>query len=108
MGRARENGRRAVCGNNLRQLGTMFFAYSDMNEGWFPAKPKFGDPSADVKTLATVQPDSTLTDIKAVSTPGEPFTREAFRLLREGPKWVPAGSGGKAVAEVVMVKVVFK
>jgi prepilin-type N-terminal cleavage/methylation domain-containing protein/prepilin-type processing-associated H-X9-DG protein len=59
MGRARENGRRAVCGNNLRQVGTMFFAYSDMNDGWFPAKPKFGDPSADVKTLATVQPDST-------------------------------------------------
>lgn len=55
-----------------------------------------------------VQPDSTLTDMKAVSSPGEPFTREAFRLLREGPKWVPAGSGGKAVAEAVVVKVVFK
>ena len=56
----------------------------------------------------TVQSDSTLTDLKAVSSPGEPFTREAFRLLREGPKWVPADSGGKAVAEEVMVKVVFK
>ena len=56
----------------------------------------------------TVQPDSTLTDIKAVSSPGEPFTREAFRLLREGPKWVPAGIAGKAVAESVVVKVVFK
>ncbi len=55
-----------------------------------------------------VQPDSTLTDMKAVSSPGEPFTREAFRLLREGPRWVPAGSGGKAVAEAVVVKVVFK
>ncbi|MDM8002533.1 MAG: energy transducer TonB [Bacteroidota bacterium] len=56
----------------------------------------------------TVQPDSTLTDLKTVSSPGEPFTREAFRLLREGPKWVPAVSGGKAVAEEVIVKVVFK
>ena len=56
----------------------------------------------------TVQPDSTLTDFKAVSSPGEPFTREAFRLLREGPKWAPAGSGGKAVAAEVTVKVVFK
>ena len=55
-----------------------------------------------------VQPDSTLTDLKAVSSPGEPFTREAFRLLREGPKWVPAASGGKVVAEEVMVKVVFR
>jgi len=56
----------------------------------------------------TVQPDSTLTDFRAVSSPGEPFTREAFRLLREGPKWVPAGSGGKAIAVEVTVKVVFK
>jgi hypothetical protein len=56
----------------------------------------------------TVQPDSTLTDFRAVSSPGEPFTREAFRFLREGPKWVPAGSGGKAIAVEVTVKVVFK
>lgn len=56
----------------------------------------------------TVLPDSTLTDLKAVSSPGEPFTREAFRLLREGPRWEPATSGGKVVAKEVMVKVVFK
>lgn len=56
----------------------------------------------------TVQPDSTLTDLRVLNSPGEPFTREAFRLLREGPKWVPAGSGEKAVAEAVVVKVVFK
>jgi hypothetical protein len=56
----------------------------------------------------TVLPDSTLAGLKAVSSPGEQFTREAFRLLREGPKWVPAVSGGKAIAGEVMVKVVFK
>lgn len=62
----------------------------------------------EVMVSFTVQPDSTLTDLKAVNSPGEPFTREAFRLLREGPKWVPAGSGGKTMAEKVTVKVVFK
>jgi len=56
----------------------------------------------------TVLPDSTLEDLKAVSSPGEPFTRETFRLLREGPKWVPAVSGGKVTAEEVVLKVVFK
>jgi hypothetical protein len=55
-----------------------------------------------------VHPDSTLSDLKAVSSPGEPFTREAFRLLVEGPKWVPAANGGKPVAEEVVVKIVFK
>ena len=37
-----------------------------------------------------VAADSTIYDLKAERTPGELFTREAFRLLREGPKWVPA------------------
>lgn len=55
-----------------------------------------------------VQPDSTLTDLRAVSSPGEPFTREAFRLLREGPKWVPAGGGVNDVAGEVILKIVFK
>ena len=62
----------------------------------------------EVMVSFTVLADSTLTDLKTVSSPGEPFTREAFRLLREGPKWVPAVSGGKAVAEEVIVKVVFR
>ncbi len=56
-----------------------------------------------------VQPDSTLSDIRAVSSPGEPFTREAFRLLREGPKWVPDGSSSnKTQAEAVVLTFVFK
>lgn len=56
-----------------------------------------------------VQPDSTLSDIRAVSSPGEPFTREAFRLLREGPKWVLDGSSSnKTQAEAVVLTFVFK
>ncbi len=38
----------------------------------------------------TVQADSTVTDLKAQRSPGQPFTEEVFRLLREGPKWVPS------------------
>lgn len=56
----------------------------------------------------TVQPDSTLTDMKAVSSPGEPFTREAFRLLLEGPEWVPSGISGKATSDEVVLKIVFR
>jgi len=55
-----------------------------------------------------VQPDSTLSDLRAVSSPGEPFTREAFRLLREGPKWVPSGSSNKTQAEGVVLTFVFR
>jgi hypothetical protein len=52
--------------------------------------------------------DSTLYDLTAVQTPGIPFTNEAFRLLREGPKWVPAVRNGKVSEEEVRVSIVFK
>lgn len=55
-----------------------------------------------------VKADSTLYDFKAERTPGELFTREAFRLLREGPKWVPAVRNGKVSVEEVRVSIVFK
>lgn len=52
--------------------------------------------------------DSTLYDIKAEQTAGEPFTKEVFRLLREGPKWVPAVRNGVVREEEVRVSIVFR
>jgi len=62
----------------------------------------------EVQVSFTVLPDSTLSDLEVVRSPGEPFTTEAFRLLRVGPKWVPAEGGGEAKAEKVVVTFVFK
>ncbi len=39
LGRAREVGRRTVCGSNLRQFGQAFLQYSGDYDSWFPAKP---------------------------------------------------------------------
>jgi hypothetical protein len=55
-----------------------------------------------------VRADSTLADLKAVRSPGEPFTREVFRLMQEGPRWVPARIGGNASATEVVVMFVFR
>jgi hypothetical protein len=52
--------------------------------------------------------DSTLYDLKAERTAGDLFTKEVFRLLREGPKWVPAVRNGKVTVEKVSVSIVFK
>src|SRR5436309_3012216 len=52
---ARETAKRTVCANNLRQLGQAFFHYANDFDGWYPAKAKFGDPSASIADLATVQ-----------------------------------------------------
>jgi len=62
----------------------------------------------EVVVVFRVRTDSTLYDLHAERTPGEPFTEEAFRLLLEGPKWIPALHGGQVVEEEVRVSVVFK
>jgi hypothetical protein len=61
-----------------------------------------------VQVSFTVKADSTLADLRAVRTPGEPFTREAFRLLREGPAWIPATAAGKTTAGETVLTIVFK
>ena len=47
----------------------------------------------------TVNKDSTITDIKIISSPGMAFSREAKRLIKEGPLWKPAMIDGKPVEE---------
>ena len=55
-----------------------------------------------------VEADSTLRNLKAEKSPGELFTKEAFRLLREGPKWIPAVQDGRIIEEEVKVIIVFR
>jgi hypothetical protein len=55
-----------------------------------------------------ISADSTLYDLKAEQTAGDLFTHEAFRLLRDGPRWVPAMRDNKVIDEEVRVSIVFK
>ena len=55
LGRARETGRRTVCGSNLRQVGMSFIQYTQDNESWFPCKGIEGNTSATVAQLAGAQ-----------------------------------------------------
>ncbi|MGD0583325.1 MAG: energy transducer TonB [Bacteroidales bacterium] len=49
-------------------------------------------------------PDS----IKVISSPGEQFSEEAVRLIKEGPKWKPATEKGNPIEEKAIVRIVFK
>ncbi len=49
-----------------------------------------------------------ITGIQALKTPGESYTREAIRLLKEGPQWSPASLNGNPVDEQVRIRIVFK
>ncbi|HOS71292.1 MAG TPA: energy transducer TonB [Bacteroidales bacterium] len=46
--------------------------------------------------------------IKVLSSPGEEYTAEAIRLIREGPAWKPAENNGMAVEDQKMLRIVFK
>lgn len=46
--------------------------------------------------------------IKVVKSPGQVFSDEAVRLLKEGPKWKPATENGNPIEEEARVRIVFK
>ncbi len=56
----------------------------------------------------TVGIDSTVSNITVVDTPGEAYSGEAIRLIKEGPVWKPAQDNGNPVADEVTLRVVFK
>jgi hypothetical protein len=56
----------------------------------------------------TVTSDGKIRDIRPLRTPGESFTREAARLIREGPAWNPATGAPGTTDDVVVVRILFK
>lgn len=55
-----------------------------------------------------VNPDSSLTNIRIRESPGQAYSREAKRLLKEGPSWIPATENGEPVEEEYTIKIVFR
>ncbi len=49
-----------------------------------------------------------ITDFISLRSPGEPFTQEAIRLVKEGPSWIPATDDTGKIEEIVRLKIVFK
>lgn len=54
-----------------------------------------------------VHEDGSLTDFKALSKNGFGMENEVIRLLKSGPAWIPAESGGKKVSSYVQQPVTF-
>jgi hypothetical protein len=49
-----------------------------------------------------------LDSIRIIRTPGNEYSQEAIRLIKEGPSWTPAKSNGEFIDDEVRVKIVFK
>jgi len=56
------------------------------------------------KILSTGAIDS----IKAIESPGDEYSEEAIRLIREGPSWSPAINNGEKIDEEVSLRVIFR
>ena len=56
----------------------------------------------------TVAPDGNIAGMKSLRSPGDEFTEEAIRLLKEGPRWKPALGENGPTHDVVRMRIVFK
>jgi hypothetical protein len=71
--------------------------------------PEPGKAKQEVVTLSfLVYNDSTISEIKIISSPGEEYSGEAIRLIKEGPVWKPAMEDMRVVEDSVRVNIVFK
>ena len=55
-----------------------------------------------------VRTDSSIADLKVIESPGQEYSKEAKRLLRNGPVWKPATVNGNAVEEPYRLQIRFK
>ena len=58
--------------------------------------------------LFTVTSNGQIREVIPLYTPGNLFTEEAIRLLKEGPAWIPATSDNVSVDEIVRLRLLFK
>ena len=54
-----------------------------------------------------VEPDGSLTDVKALRSPSHTMGEEAVRVLKNSPKWKPGKVNGKAVRALFTIPVNF-
>lgn len=55
-----------------------------------------------------VRATGNIDSIKVLSSPGEEYTAEAIRLIKEGPAWKPAENNGRTIEDEKMLRIVFK
>jgi hypothetical protein len=56
----------------------------------------------------TVKTDSTILDIKIITSPGSAWAEEAIRLLKNGPIWEPALENGMPKEDQASVRIIFR
>jgi hypothetical protein len=64
--------------------------------------------SVSLEVSITISSTGQIKSIRIIDSPGEEFSKEARRLIEEGPAWNPAKSGGVQVNDSVRLKILFR
>jgi len=72
-----------------------------------PATLREGDREVVVLSMI-VRSSGVIDSLKIVRSPGDEFSEEALRLIREGPSWNPAEDNGVKTDEETRIRIIFK
>jgi TonB family protein len=56
----------------------------------------------------TVSETGSVENIRVLKTPGDVFSKEAERLIKDGPAWKPAEKNGEKISDEIRIRIVFK
>jgi TonB family protein len=73
----------------------------------YPAQAYANKVSGRATVTFVVEPDGSLTDVKALRSPATDIAEEAVRVVASSPKWIPGEQNGKKVRVQFTVPVVF-
>ena len=74
----------------------------------YPEKAREAGIEGKVSLAFFVEPDGSLSSFSVLKSLGHGLDEEAVRLIKEGPKWNPATSGGVPVREKVKLRIRFR
>jgi TonB family protein len=74
----------------------------------YPEAAQKNNTQGTVRVQLTVDESGNIIDLKALNDPGNGLAEEALRVLKKGPKWIPARQNGKAVTYQFVQSISFK
>ncbi len=115
-------------GSNAQQKGLAYFnlcpttdfkqaIFPGGENGWvkylehtltYPEKAMENGIDGTIRVQITVLSDGKVTNVKALNNPGGGLAEEAMRVLKKGPKWIPAEQNGQKITSTLVQNIVFK
>ncbi|RYE13073.1 MAG: energy transducer TonB, partial [Sphingobacteriaceae bacterium] len=74
----------------------------------FPESAQENGTQGVVRVQMVVDKDGNITEVQALNNPGDGLAEEAMRVIKKGPKWVPAEQNGRKVTYRFVQNVTFQ